>query len=162
MYIFFYGHNPARNNYACFSNWFPSPFVKDGIAFNNTEQYMMYHKAMLMGDIDTAQLIKNETNPKKIKSLGRKVSPWNEKLWVDNRERIMYEGCLTKFSSDRNLRNVLLQTYPSVLVEASPTDKIWGIGMRSTDTSINNPENWKGLNLLGKTLVKVRDVLLIK
>jgi ribA/ribD-fused uncharacterized protein len=159
-YTFFYGHT-AGKKFACFSNWYPSRFEKDGLQFENTEQYLMYHKALLMEDEQMAKRILQTGDPKSVKALGRKVRNWDESKWVANRERIMYDGCLAKFSNPDNLemKNDLLSTQGTHLVEASPYDKIWGIGLRATDEKSKNPNTWKGLNLLGKTLDKVRESL---
>lgn len=96
--VLFYGHTPGKE-FACFSNWYHSPFSKDGIEFQNTEQYMMYQKALLMDDIEMSKRILETPDPKKVKSLGRKVKNWDEQKWVANRERIMYDGCLGKKTS---------------------------------------------------------------
>jgi len=159
-FVLFYGHQDDKK-FACFSNWYPSPFTKDGIRFENTEQYMMYRKALLMGDDDMAAKILKTPDPKTVKSLGRKVKNWDEEKWVAHREDIMYDGCLAKFSEPKNLkiRNLLLSTSGKHLVEASPYDNIWGIGLCATDERAKDPSQWKGLNLLGKTLDRVRDTL---
>ena len=159
-YVFFYGHT-SGNPFGCFSNWYPSRFEKDGLTFENTEQYMMYRKALLMGDEAMSEKILTTPDPKAVKALGRKVKNWDETKWVSNREQIMYDGCLAKFSSPNNIemKNLLLSTGDKHLVEASPYDRIWGIGMRSTSPGVNDPKNWKGMNLLGKTLDKVKDSL---
>lgn len=158
--ILFYGHTPGKP-FACFSNWYPAEFEKDGIRFSNTEQYMMYRKALLMGDDEIAKEVLSTPDPKSVKALGRKVRNWNEDLWVKNRERIMFDGCLAKFSAPENakMHAELLSTGNKVIAEASPYDKIWGIGMRSTDKGADEVRKWKGLNLLGATLMKVRDTL---
>jgi len=160
-YILFYGHTKDKK-YACFSNWYHSPFKKDGVIYQNTEQYMMYKKALLMGDDVIALKILRNGDPKECKSLGRNVKNWDENKWVANREQIMYDGCMAKFSDSENetIKQELLSTYPKKLVEASPYDKIWGIGLSVTDERAKNEKEWKGLNLLGKTLDKVRDDLL--
>lgn len=154
-FVFFFGHS-STNPFGCLSNWYPSKFTKDGIDFSNTEQYMMYRKALLMGDASSAQKIVSQPNPKKVKSLGRKVKPWDEKLWIEHREQIVYDGCLAKFSQNPDMLQVLLSTVGKKCVEASPYDRVWGIGMRATSPGVNDSKNWKGLNLLGKTLDKVR------
>lgn len=158
-FAFFYGHTKGKD-LACLSNWYPAPFDEDGVHFTDTEMYMMYHKALLFKDEEMAKKILNASSPKESKALGRKVRGFREDVWVANREIVMYKGCFQKFESNIELKKELLSTYPSTLVEASPYDKIWGIGMRSTDEGVDDPTNWKGLNLLGKTLTKVRDQLI--
>jgi ribA/ribD-fused uncharacterized protein len=140
-------------------NWFESPFEAGGVAFNCNEQYMMYHKALLMGDEATAQRMLAEKNPKNHKKLGQSVKPWNEELWLENRARIMYEGCQAKFSQNEELCQRLLATGDAVLVEASPLDKIWGIGLKASDPNARKQASWKGLNLLGRVLMQVRSDL---
>ena len=157
-YLFFWGHSPS-NPYGCLSNWYPSRFIKDGETFENTEQYMMYRKAVLMGDTISAQKILAQPNPKKVKSLGRKVKPWDEQKWIQHREQIMYDGCLAKFSQNADPREILLSTIGKQCVEASPYDRVWGVGMRASSPGLNDPKNWKGLNLLGKALDKVKTTL---
>lgn len=164
-YLFFWGHS-ADNSDGYLSNWYASPFKsksdESDIEFKTSEHYMMYYKAKLMGDNKTAEEILKCMTPKRVKALGRKVYPWDEDKWIKNRERIMYEGCLAKFSDPRNeeLKDKLIATYPKILVEASPYDKIWGIGMRSTVKGVEDPKNWKGLNLLGKALNRSREKLM--
>ena len=154
-YVFFWGHS-KNNRYGCLSNWYPASFVKDAVSFSNTDQYMMYRKALLMGDDGIVNKILVECDPKRVKSLGRKVKNWNEELWIQHREQIMYDGCLAKFQANSDMKAVLLSTGEKQLVEASPFDSIWGIGMRAKSNGVEDPENWKGLNLLGKTLDKVK------
>ena len=148
--LFFYGHDPKRHGEnACFSNWFFVNFKdKNGVIFLNTEQYMMYHKAIL-----------NNGSPKICKILGRKVKNFNEKIWESERVKIVTNGCLLKFSQNKNILKILLNTNNKLLVEASPYDKIWGIGM-SIKKAQKLPQNkWNGLNLLGKCLMDVRHIL---
>ena len=150
-HIFFWG--------SVFSNWYPVTFEYDHHSFANSEQAMMYEKAKLMGDTYSLNKILRTKNPKIVKQLGREVKPWDESLWVRNRERIMVEICYAKFSSDPFLKKTILDTGSKILVEASPYDTIWGIGMGSWEKGIDNPSNWKGLNLLGKSLMTVRGML---
>ena len=158
-----------QNGYVCFwkpgdpegifSNWAVTPFVSGGIRYPTAEHYMMAEKALLMGDDKTRQQILSSTNPSVVKKLGQQVKPWDENSWLEHRCRIMYEACLAKFTSSPDLREILLATDNKVLVEASPYDKIWGVGVLGSDPRAKNPRQWKGLNLLGKVLMKVRDDL---
>lgn len=157
------------NGYVCFwkpgdtdgifSNWAATPFENNGDRYPTSEHYMMAAKARLMGDEKTRQQILVATNPAVVKKLGQQVKPWNERMWIDNRCRIMYEACMAKFSSSAALKAKLLATGDKVLVEASPLDKIWGVGLIGSDPKSKNPREWKGLNLLGKVLMKVREDL---
>jgi len=119
-------------------------------------------KAALFSDTATLGLILEEntrhnTNPKDIKALGSKVSPFDEKTWVEHREDIVYLGNLFKFGQDEGLKKTLLETGSLILVEASPFDRIWGIGFQE-DEAMRVEERW-GLNLLGKALMRVREEL---
>lgn len=114
----------------------------------------MYQKAMLFNDFEIAEQILNETDVRKIKALGRKVKDFDNELWDKHKEDFMYNACYAKFSQDAELRDFLLGTGNSEIVEASPVDSIWGIGF-SSDRAMENIDKW-GQNLLGKTLMKVR------
>ena len=155
-FLFFWSHNTDTGY---LSNWYKSSFSIDGIDFTTVEKYMMYSKAKLMGDEEIAKEILRINDPAKIKKLGRKVKNWDEDRWVNNRERIVSEALFGKFSQNEELKKKLLKTKGSILVEAAPNDKIWGIGMRSTNKNATQPEKWKGLNLLGKCLMATRDKL---
>ena len=138
-----------------FSNFHPVSFEYKGHIFDNSEQAFMWKKAMYFKDFEIAKKILNETNPQKAKSLGRKVKNYNDS-WDDVREQIMYEVNLSKYKT-KYLQNILLSTSPLIIVEASPVDKIWGVGLSKEDPLILDESNWKGQNLLGKVLMKVRD-----
>lgn len=151
-------HNPDEEN-AYLSNWFYADFVVDGIKFNSGEQYMMYSKAKIFGDIATTAKILATDDFKTIKKLGRMVKPYDDKIWSANREQIMYLGLLAKFEQNPDLKQQLLDTGDAILAECAQLDKIWGIGLRMTSPNRFYPEKWKGKNLLGKTLMAVRATL---
>jgi ribA/ribD-fused uncharacterized protein len=140
--------------YGCFSNWVFSPFTENGVKFDTAEHYLMYHKALLMGDTLVANTILKTSHPAKIKELGRKVRNWNEELWVKNREIIMYKGIYLKCLEHPDFLKKLLSTGDRLIIEASPFDRIWGIGITAQDYTNGKPVN--GLNLLGKSLMAVR------
>lgn len=142
-----------------FSNFYPlkTPITVNGNVFSSSEQLYMYEKARYFKDEKTADLILFSKTPMDAKILGRKVRGFSEKEWKKVREKIMYSVLLKKFSCNDKLRSTLMGTSDTVLVEASPKDAIWGVGVGSVLAS--NPKNWKGLNLLGYTLMKVRDYL---
>lgn len=143
-----------------FSQWAASPFIdRNGIRFNCCEQWMMYCKANLFDDGDTAIEILQTDDPKEQKDLGRKVKNFNVEKWQTFRFGIVWQGNFYKFTQNPDLQTELLQTGNKILVEASPWDKIWGIGMREESEGIEDPSNWKGLNLLGRAITSVRDVL---
>lgn len=154
-YVFFWGSSD------CFSNWYPSDFTINNISYWCTEQYLMAEKARLFNDIEILGKIMNSKDQKEIKDLGRKVHNFDEDIWNKNKEKIMYEGNLAKFIQNEILRNYIMSTNDRILVEASPYDKIWGIGLsvKNDNNKIKNPNNWKGRNLLGFTLMKVRDTV---
>lgn len=161
--LFFWGHDPVKNGKdACFSNWCLAKFKdENGQEFSDTETYMMHRKALLFKDDATAkQILTCKNDPKRAKALGRKVKNFDEKIWAANREQIMYDGLLLKFGQNAGeMKSHLILTGDRLLVEASPYDKIWGIGL-SAETAKNTPQDkWPGLNLLGKCLVKVREQL---
>jgi ribA/ribD-fused uncharacterized protein len=157
------------------SNWNHSPsFVMDGIDFEYAEQPMMYYKAMLFNDPVTAQRIldakfpwdvKDKVTGKVIefghKSLGRQVKNYDDAIWIAHREEIMYEVCYAKFSQIPEYREWLLGTGNLIIVEASPHDRIWGIGLEENDPLAWDPATWPVgvLNLLGKALIRVREKL---
>jgi len=145
---------------APFSQWHPVEFVVKGRRFMCAEQYMMHGKAVLFGDLEVAERILASASPKTHKALGRKVSGFDEKLWVRERERIVYEGNHAKFTQNAELLQKLLATAGTELVEASPTDRIWGVGLSEEDPRIQNPSQWRGQNLLGKVLTRLREDLL--
>ena len=150
-FTFFYRANSP------FSQFHPAVFWEDEIKFLKAEQYMMYHKAKLFGDTEIAEKILKETSPTKIKGLGRKVKGFSEDIWQQNREIIVKKGSMLKFSQNKHLKQVLLETGNTTLVEASPGDRIWGIGMAIGTPGIDDEKNWEGKNLLGKLLTEVRE-----
>ena len=139
-----------------FSQWHPSEFEVNGVSYVTAEQYMMHHKALLFGDDEVAAKILATDSPKAQKALGRKVRNFDNATWVSNRERIVYEGSRAKFTQSAALRKALLATGDAELVEASPLDKIWGIGLAAEDPRARDPTQWQGLNLLGKVLTRLK------
>jgi ribA/ribD-fused uncharacterized protein len=158
-YLFFWGHTPGKNQTVgpfCFSQWFHSPFTVDNITYLTAEHWMMAGKARLFGDNEIAQKIITSTHPGEVKKLGREIKKFDEDTWVKNRFEIVVEGNYHKFTQNTALRDFLLETGDCILVEASPVDFIWGIGMAKDSKVIEDPARWKGLNLLGFALMEVR------
>jgi ribA/ribD-fused uncharacterized protein len=129
--------------------------------FANTEQWMMFWKAILFRDYDIAGQILEETSGTKIKKLGRKIKNFNNNVWDKNKYNIVKTGNRLKFSQNPKLRRQLLNTGNKTIVEASPYDCIWGVGMKSDHPDITDPTKWKGQNLLGKAIMEVRDEMII-
>ncbi|MEX3790875.1 NADAR family protein [Paraburkholderia sp. BR14374] len=141
------------------SNWHPCRFTYHGVSFTCVEQFMMYAKAKLFDDETSAAKILAATDPMTQKKLGRKVANFDLDIWVARRESIVFVGCREKFAQSHELRSVLLATAPTVLVEASPYDRIWGVGLGERDPRLTDESQWRGQNLLGIALMKVRDAL---
>ena len=137
------------------SQWYSCRFEENSIEFNSAEQYMMWRKAKLFGDIGVANKILDTANQATIKRLGRQVKNFDENLWCQHRVEIVIDGNMLKFQADKSLRERLLTTGDTILVETSPYDKIWGVG----STSKANIKYWKGSNLLGQILMYVRKEL---
>ena len=139
------------------SQWYIAPFKIDDITFNCCEQWMMYNKAKLFGDIKNATLILNETDPKRHKELGRLVKNFDVNKWDLLADDIVYEGNIAKFTQNPDLMIKLLATGNKIIVECAPYDNIWGNGLNITDT-LNTPQSaWNGTNRLGKAIMNVRN-----
>ena len=154
----------VKGNYVFFwdgiySQWYNAPMVIDGITYNCCEQYMMHQKALTFGDTETAELIMANKNPRDQKALGREVKNFDKAKWDAVCIGIVYKGNYAKFSQNVELADELLATGNKIIVEASPYDTIWGIGMGEKEPGIKNPANWKGLNLLGWSIMLVRKEL---
>jgi len=162
-FVLFWGHQPSADGSitkSCFSQWYKAPFVIDGNRYNTAEHYMIAEKARLFGDENTLNRILKAKNPAEAKKLGRLVIGFNEEKWLEHRFDIVCRANYAKFSQDSRLKQFLINTGNKVMVEASPVDKIWGVGLSATHDHIYNPRLWKGLNLLGYALMVVREQLL--
>jgi ribA/ribD-fused uncharacterized protein len=129
------------------------------ITFNCTEQFMMLGKALLFKDNVVAKLIEKERNPMKHRSLGRKVKKFNDDLWNEFADDIVTLGNYLKFTQDEMANDLMLESANAVLVEGSPMDRIWGVGLKFDDPRILDETKWKGQNKLGECLMKVRTVI---
>lgn len=147
-YVFFWG--------GIYSQWYKANMQIDGVNYNCCEQYMMHQKALLFGDTETAKEILEEKNPKTQKELGRKVSGFDKGKWDKSCFSIVYKGNLAKFTQNESLKAELIQTGSRVLVEASPFDTVWGVGLGEEESKVDSPSTWKGTNLLGFVLTTVR------
>lgn len=151
-YAFFWG--------GPFSQWITSPFTINGETFNCCEQWMMWNKAMMFGDIEIAEQIMATRDPRIQKALGRKVKNFNDDVWMEKAFEIVVEGNHAKFTQNADCMKALVESKGKIIVEASPQDIRWGIGMGAGDAGIEDPANWKGQNLLGEAIMVVRRQLL--
>ncbi|KAI0556994.1 YbiA-like protein [Gracilaria domingensis] len=161
-FVFFYGHDAALGPQAMLSNFWqcPQPFTdSENRQFPTSEHYMMHGKAVVFGDQETAQAILSASTPLEAKMLGREVRNFDNEVWKQHRLQIVEEGCFLKFSQCKKAGRFLLETGDRILVEAAKRDQIWGIGMSATNVYKCDPTKWRGLNLLGETLMMVRDRL---
>lgn len=150
-YVFFWGSE--------LSNWYDCKFTHKGIPFKNSEQAFMWEKAKFFNDEETAHKILITPNPSENKALGRKVKGFDADIWSKVSYDIMFAVNFEKFNQNHDLKYILLSTDDKIIVEASPYDKIWGIGLYWDTDDCLDEANWDGLNLLGKALMDVREIL---
>lgn len=149
-------HNPEEEN-GYLSNWYLSEFTVDGIKFSSMEQYMMYEKALLFQDQEAAEKILQTDNVADIKALGRSVQHFDDKIWIKVREEIVYKGVREKFRQNPELAEKLERTGEEIIAECAVKDRIWGIGLSMEDENRLCIDKWRGQNLLGRILMRVRE-----
>ncbi len=162
-YLFFWGNKKSLDttiSSSCFSQWYNQKFKIDGIEYPTAEHYMMAEKARLFNDKDAEKRILKSKSPAEAKRIGREILNFNQELWEANRINIVVKGNYAKFSQNIELKKIFTEHKEKILVEASPVDKIWGIGLDKTSEFANIPTKWRGLNLLGFALMEVRDLLI--
>ena len=142
-----------------FSQWHRSPFTLDGQIYVTAEQYMMAEKARLFSDSEALQRILATSEPRQQKALGRRVRGFEADRWQAVARNIVFRGNRAKFTTHRDLLALLLETDGTTLVEASPFDMIWGIGLAVDDPAAGDRSAWRGMNWLGETLTRLRDTL---
>ena len=155
----FWGHRPTATGapgIGCLSQWWPVDFSVNGVTYPSAEHWMMAAKARLFDDLDGLAKVLAANSPGAAKAAGRKVQGFDEQRWVAARYDIVVAGNLAKFSQHPDLRQFLVATRERVLVEASPYDRIWGVGMAPTNPDVHRPSAWRGRNLLGFALMDVR------
>lgn len=158
-YLFFWGHTPTGASAMgpwIFSQWYPSAFEVDGRRYATAEHWMMASKAELFGDQVHHDAILKAKSPGEVKDLGRRVQGFDNATWQAHRFEVVVQGNLHKFSQNPDLGEYLRQTRNRVPVEASPHDRIWGIGLAHDHPDASRPEGWKGANLLGFALMEAR------
>lgn len=162
-FLFFWGHTPSKDkiiNASCLSQWWMCDFVVEGVKYCCAEQYMMAKKAELFQDSSMLKEILNAAHPKQMKAFGRLVNNFEKEKWDENCYNIVKEANKAKFSQNLELWAFLKNTKSRILVEASPRDRIWGIGMEKLNPDAENPTKWRGKNLLGFAITQIRDELL--
>ncbi|UQX03244.1 NADAR family protein [Streptomyces sp. RerS4] len=155
----FWGHRPrhdGRLGPSCLSQWWPAPFTVGEVRYETAEHWMMAGKARLFGDPEAERAALEATSPAAAKKAGRLVRGFDEAIWERERFALVVEGSVHKFGSTPELRAYLLGTGDRVLVEASPMDRVWGIGLAADDDRTLDPARWRGLNLLGFALMEAR------
>ena len=162
-YLCFWGHQPEADGSVgkgCLSQWFPAEFSVDGDRYATAEHYMMAEKARLFADEPARQQILASATPAEAKALGRGVRGFDAERWQAACLDIVVQGNVAKFGQNEAMRAFLLGTGSKVLVEASPRDRIWGIGMGAANPAATQPAQWRGRNLLGFALMAAREQLL--
>lgn len=158
-WLMFWGHRPEADGSVgkgCLSQWWPCSFTIDGVTYRSAEHWMMAGKARLFGDEDALAGILASRTPAQAKNIGRLVRGFEEDRWAETCFDLVVAGNVAKFGQDPSLRRYLLGTSARVLVEASPVDRIWGIGLAADDPRATDPRQWRGTNLLGFALMRAR------
>ncbi|MFJ3926956.1 NADAR family protein [Streptomyces sp. NPDC090022] len=161
-YLPFWGHRPRPDGTlgpSCLSQWWPAPFTVSDIHYATAEHWMMAEKARLFGDAEAERAAVEARTPAEAKKAGRLVRGFDDAVWKRERFAVVVAGSTHKFGSTPQLRGYLLGTGDRVLVEASPVDRIWGIGLAADDERALDPARWRGLNLLGFALMEARERL---
>lgn len=159
-FLYFWGHTNKYDEAIgkfCFSQWYISPFTVNGITYKTAEHWMMAGKARLFADNEIFEKIIQCDSPKEAKALGRQVSRYDDQLWNEHKYDVVRQGNIHKFSQHPDCAEYLIQTGHQIIVEASPTDAVWGIGLSHDSKNIDNPYSWRGENLLGFALMETRD-----
>lgn len=159
QFLFFWGHQPSSDGTitkSCLSQWWEAPFQVDDITYKTAEHWMMAEKARLFKDEVALQNILIANTPAEVKAQGRLIKNFNLDVWDKHKLAIVWNGNFHKFTSNPELKSFLLSTGDQILVEASPYDNVWGIGMAADDIDARNQDKWKGENLLGFILMSVR------
>jgi ribA/ribD-fused uncharacterized protein len=158
-YFLFWGHTQKVEGVvdrSCLSQWFPRAFVLDGVRYDTAEHFMMAEKARLFEDDAALAAILEAKSPADAKALGRAVRNFDPGAWSSARFDAVVRGNVAKFGQHADLAAFLRGTGDTVIVEASPRDRIWGIGMGASNPDARVPARWRGQNLLGFALMEAR------
>ena len=158
-FVFFWQQKDGVMDKGVFSQWYMSPFTIDGIEYNCCEQYMMAQKAVLFNDEKVLEEIMKEKRQKRIKALGRKVKNFDEEVWNQNAQKIVFIANMAKFTQSKELNEMIMNTRNRIIVEASPLDGIWGIKMAEDNEDAADVSKWGGTNYLGFALMNVRETI---
>lgn len=159
-FLFFWNPCPEPDGSigpGCLSQWWPAPFVVDGVRYATAEHFMMAGKARVFGDAEAEASVLADDDPAHAKAVGRTVRGYDTATWAEHRVDVVTRGNVAKFGAHPDLAAFLAATGDAVLVEASPVDRLWGIGLAADHPDATHPERWPGLNLLGFALADVRD-----
>jgi ribA/ribD-fused uncharacterized protein len=147
-FIFFWG--------GTYSQWCPSPFIIDGVEYNCCEQYMMAKKALMFNDFEALKNIMATDQPDEQKALGKMVKNFNKAYWEKYCRKIVFDGNFAKFTQNPDMKRELMATGDKEIVEASPEDRIWGIGLKASNPRAWDKSTWEGTNWLGEAIMQVR------
>ena len=161
-FLFFWGHTPRREGIvdaSCLSQWYPAAFEVDGVRYTKAEHFRMAAKARLFRDAEACTRILRARTPAEAKAIGREVQDYEDDAWEKARASVVVRGNVAKFGQHTPLREFLRRTGKRVLVEASPRDTVWGIGLAASNPDARDPAKWRGRNLLGFALMEARAAL---
>ncbi len=162
QFVYFWGHRPLPDGSigpSCCSQWFDAGFDLENTHYATAEHYMMVEKARTFGDMEALEQVLAASTPEDVKKIGRRVKNFNAGVWSTRSIEVVLQGNVSKFSQNPRLREWLRESGASVLVESSPEDAIWGIGLHRDDPRANDPSVWPGKNLLGFAIMTARDQL---
>lgn len=160
-YLLFWGPFPKRVGQideSVLCQWYPASFTDGEFQYKTAEHFMMSQKAKMFNDDEAFQKILNAEQPNEAKMIGREVKNFIQEEWDEKSFDIVVKGNILKFSQNPVLKKFILST-KEILVEASPYDTIWGIGLSDKEGDSLMPEKWKGENRLGFALMKAREKL---
>ena len=158
-FLFFWGRKRGDSREVgpfAFSQWHKSPFEVGGVVYHTAEHWMMAEKARLFEDPKAEAKILKYLQPRDAQNMGREIRNFNQEVWDAHKFEIVRQGSIHKFEQNDLLRGYLLGTGDRVLVESSPVDEVWGIGLKDSDPKARDPLTWKGTNLLGFALTEAR------
>ena len=161
-FVFFWGHRPRPDGSigpSCCSQWFDAGFAIDNVQYATAEHYMMAEKARAFGDTQALEQVLASSSPEEVKKIGRRVKNFNADVWNERSIEVVLQANIAKFSQNPRLGKWLRATGATVLVEVSPEDAIWGIGLHRDDPRAKDPSVWPGKNLLGFAIMTARDHL---